>query len=233
MQRMPYIWVFTCSCKHTLSWWYDLFNSLQWPGTLPYYPWNSSLIRYADCMMFPLAPISLCLHLSVTLFHPFPSFLWPGNASFFSFPSTCLLTLLCLTSLCLGLAIISLDATISQFHSTLGWWDLRLFFACKLCTFGAKGKQHKRRMSRICVYRGCFSTGLLILAQKATEGWCGIMVRSAGLETWDDWAGLGPGITGISQSALEACQVSLGLSQSLILIYLINLLWGLNISGGK
>lgn len=41
---------------------------------------------------------------------------------------------------CLAFALVSPDATISQFQSTQGWWDLTLFFAHQLRTSEKKRK---------------------------------------------------------------------------------------------
>lgn len=49
------------------------------------------------------------------------------------------------SSSCLGFAVTSPDASISQFQSTRGWWDLALFFACRLCTSNARRKEKRRR----------------------------------------------------------------------------------------
>lgn len=49
------------------------------------------------------------------------------------------------SSPCLGFAVTSPDASISQFQSTRGWWDLALFFACKLCTSSTRRKEKRRR----------------------------------------------------------------------------------------
>ena len=52
---------------------------------------------------------------------------------------------LCTSSPCLGFAVMSPDATISQFQSTRCWWDLALLFACKLCTSNTRRKEERRR----------------------------------------------------------------------------------------
>lgn len=45
------------------------------------------------------------------------------------------------------------DATVSQFQSTRGWWDLALFFACKLHTSNTRRKAERRRYECGCFYR--------------------------------------------------------------------------------
>jgi len=47
----------------------------------------------------------------------------------------------------------SLDAAISQFQSARDWWDLALFFACKLCSANTRKKEERRRDECGCFYR--------------------------------------------------------------------------------
>lgn len=79
---------------------------------------------------------------------------------------------------CLAFALVSPDATISQFQSTQGWWDLTLFFAHQLRT--SEKKEEGRRDEHGCFFQALCSTNFTPRSCNPCQGTATWALRGGG-----------------------------------------------------
>lgn len=94
-------------------------------------PWCWADLPSSPCPFLPTSCVSL-------------SFLEPGGIRCLPGQIPASHNGLCTSSPCLGCAVTSPDATISQFQSTQSWWDCTFLFACKLCTANTRTEGKRR-----------------------------------------------------------------------------------------